>query len=462
MSITVSLTNARRKPLAICIAALFALSAAPAIANTINVSNCADSGAGSLRSAIASAISGDTVSMTGLVCSSISLTTGAIHILQSDLTVTGPANNIVVDHFYSSPSDRILVHNGSGTLTLNNLDVRHGYVSSTNGTIVGGCIYSAGTVALTNSRVTSCRLSVTGSSSNKTKGAGIFAKKDLKLSNSQVAFNTAYANPGFSYGGGAFSDGTFEADNSTVSYNVAHGSDVVGTRGYAGGLFLRLGSTISGSTISNNYANANAGGIMFLNNAVNTITNSTISGNSAGGGAGGILAVDGSLYLNQTTVAFNIDNGGQLAGKQLSAGVTALALSEQVSVHLQSALISNNMTNSTSPPTPTDFAAIDGSTAIQVVTVTGAKNLIYSHVGTVPNDTIGACPLLGPLKNNGGPTWTHALLSRSAAIDQGSGSQSFDQRGAPFVRQSSGFVDIGAYEVQKNDVIFNTTFENCP
>ncbi|QBB70423.1 hypothetical protein ELE36_08610 [Pseudolysobacter antarcticus] len=462
MSIAATLTSARRKPLAICIAALFALSATPAIANTINVSNCADNGAGSLRSAIASAISGDTINMTGLVCSSISLTTGAIHILQSDLTVTGPTNNIVIDHFYASPSDRILVHNGAGTLTLNNLDIRHGYASTTNGTILGGCIYSAGTVALTNSRVTSCRVGATGSSSNKTKGGGIFAKKDIKLSNSQVSFNTAYANPGFSYGGGAFSDGTFEADSSIVTYNIAQGSDVVGPRGYGGGLFLRQGSTISGSTISNNYANANAGGILFLNNAINTISNSTISNNSAGGGAGGILAVDGSLYLNQTTVAFNIDNGGQLAGKQLSAGVTALALSEQVSVHLQSALISNNTRNSTSPPMPTDFAAIDGSTPLEIVTVTGAKNLIYSHVGNVPNDTISACPLLGPLKNNGGPTRTHALLSRSPAIDQGSASQSFDQRGSPFVRQSNSVADIGAYEVQKNDVIFNTTFENCP
>ncbi len=376
--------------------------------------------------------------------------------------MTGPTGNIVVDRFYASPTDRILVHNGAGTLTLNNLDVRHGYVSTTSGTIVGGCIYSAGTVALSNSRVTSCRLSVTGSSSNKTKGGGIFAKKDIKLSNSQMSFNTAYTNPGFSYGGGAFSDGTFEADGSTISYNMAQGSDVVGPRGYAGGLFLRQGSTISGSTISNNYANANAGGILLQNNAVNTISNSTISNNSAGNDAGGILAVDGSLYLNQTTVAFNFDNGGLLVGKQLSAGVTALALSEQVSVHLQSALISNNTRNSTSPPTPTDFAAIDGSTPLQIVTVTGAKNLIYSHVGNVPNDTISACPLLGALKNNGGATQTHALLSRSPAIDQGSGSQSFDQRGSPFVRQSNGLADIGAFEVQQNDTIFNRVFEGCP
>ncbi|GEM_PF-6312877 len=82
---------------------------------------------------------------------------------------------------------------------------------------------------------------------------------------------------------------------------------------------------------------------MFLNNAVNTISDSTISGNSTSGGTGGILAVDDSLYLNQTTVAFNVDIGGQLADKPLSAGVTAVALSEQVSVPLQRALISKNM-----------------------------------------------------------------------------------------------------------------------
>ena len=82
---------------------------------------------------------------------------------------------------------------------------------------------------------------------------------------------------------------------------------------------------------------------MFLNNAVNTITDSTISGNSTSGGTDGILAVDDSLYLNQTTVACNVDIGGQLAGKPLSTGVTAVALSEQVSVPLQRALISNNM-----------------------------------------------------------------------------------------------------------------------
>ena len=57
-------------------------------------------------------------------------------------------------------------------------------------------------------------------------------------------------------------------------------------------------------------------------------------------------------------------------------------------------------------------------------------------------------PLLAPLADNGGPTPTHALLPGSPAINQGSSTESNDQRGAPFVRNFGGGVDIGAYERQ--------------
>jgi len=56
-------------------------------------------------------------------------------------------------------------------------------------------------------------------------------------------------------------------------------------------------------------------------------------------------------------------------------------------------------------------------------------------------------PLLGPLQNNGGPTFTHALLSGSPAIDAGdnTGAPTTDQRG--FSRIVGGTIDIGAYEL---------------
>jgi len=61
--------------------------------------------------------------------------------------------------------------------------------------------------------------------------------------------------------------------------------------------------------------------------------------------------------------------------------------------------------------------------------------------------------LLGPLQDNGGPTWTHALLPGSPAIDQGSSTGlPFDQRGVnrPYdvltVPNAADGSDIGAYE----------------
>ena len=54
-------------------------------------------------------------------------------------------------------------------------------------------------------------------------------------------------------------------------------------------------------------------------------------------------------------------------------------------------------------------------------------------VGVRTGNLTGVDPLLGGLQNNGGPTWTHALLSDSPAIESGSnyGAPSTDQRGVP-------------------------------
>jgi hypothetical protein len=79
---------------------------------------------------------------------------------------------------------------------------------------------------------------------------------------------------------------------------------------------------------------------------------------------------------------------------------------------------------------------------------------------TAPTDQINTDPLLGPLQDNGGPTFTHALLPGSPAIDKGknfSGATT-DQRGPGFVRTFDDVstanatggdgTDIGAFEVQ--------------
>jgi len=69
---------------------------------------------------------------------------------------------------------------------------------------------------------------------------------------------------------------------------------------------------------------------------------------------------------------------------------------------------------------------------------------------TGPGDQINTDPLLGPLQDNGGSTFTHALLPGSPAIDAGdptfSPPPSTDQRGCP--RVSNGRIDIGSFERQ--------------
>jgi hypothetical protein len=77
-------------------------------------------------------------------------------------------------------------------------------------------------------------------------------------------------------------------------------------------------------------------------------------------------------------------------------------------------------------------------------------------------------PQLGPLQDNGGPTWTMALLDGSPAIDAGSNALALDdgyaltcdQRASGF-RVFNSIVDIGAFEYQA-DRIFAATFEQLP
>jgi hypothetical protein len=75
-----------------------------------------------------------------------------------------------------------------------------------------------------------------------------------------------------------------------------------------------------------------------------------------------------------------------------------------------------------------------------------------SGILTGPGDQINTDPLLGPLQDNGGPTFTHALLPGSSAIDEGDPNFTpppfYDQRGPGFDRVRSGRIDVGSFEVQ--------------
>src|SRR5262249_23046305 len=134
--------------------------------------------------------------------------------------------------------------------------------------------------------------------------------------------------------------------------------------------------------------------------------NSTLSGNAAATGAGGGIYDDsGTVIARNTLVARN-----------------------------------------TAPSSP-DVA---GTIASQ------GHNLIGNGAGGGgyhPTDLVGTPqnpidPRLAPLDDYGGPTFTHALLAGSPALDAGDNTDApaFDQRGEGFPRILGGRTDIGAFE----------------
>jgi hypothetical protein len=71
---------------------------------------------------------------------------------------------------------------------------------------------------------------------------------------------------------------------------------------------------------------------------------------------------------------------------------------------------------------------------------------------TGPGDQINTNPMLGSLQDNGGPTFTHELLTGSPATDAGDPNFTpppyYDQRGPGFSRVRNNRIDVGSFEVQ--------------
>lgn len=472
-----SLDSMRRARLATCIAAALTISSPLALAATtwtVNSCNQANSGSGTtgtLRYAVANAASGDTLDMTGLSCSTISLTTGAINVIQNDLTVKGPGmDKLTITGKYNGVTehDRIINHTGTGTLSLYDLSLSKGYLVSATGTARGGCVNSTGSVFMSHVGTYFCQARTT---SGTAVGGGIHAQQDLVLKYSVLANNSAYGgSSGSSAGGGAMSLGGFTAKYSAISGNIAQGASGNAT-GIGGGLDLRGNVSISNSTIAGNQSGYNVGGIAIADSSARTqtttIKNSTISGNSAGNLIGGMYVNSGTVNVQNSTIAFNTASQGRVGASfpytYYAPGVATSDFFGATTVTLQSTLIANNTYGNPTPHIEYDLSV--PTRASTTVSFSGANNLVRATFAAVPADTIKlACPLLGSLRFNGGPTQTHALLSHSPGIDQGNNSASatYDQRGSPSTRVSGMATDIGAYEVQQNDIVFNANFEDCP
>lgn len=252
------------------------------------------------------------------------------------------------------------------------------------------------------------------------KGGILAGSGALLVENCRIYDNDA-SGEFYDDGGGLYLWGTAVVSNTAVYNNSGQ---------YGGGIYARQPLTVTGSTIFGNNSSQSGGGIsLAINGGGNvTVQNSTISGNQAVSYGGGIDA-DGAgvqLFLQHVTVANN-----QISAANSTAGLFA----GSASVTLRNSLVANNV------------GAYQCNASTSTFTSDGNNLASDSSCGlTQPGDLPAANPLLGPLQDNGGPTWTHALLAGSPAVDAGNGAHclAVDQRGE--ARPFGATCDIGAYE----------------
>jgi len=357
--------------------------------------------------------------------------------ITDSLTITGGgASTTIIDgNRGARPDSRVLVLGSGVTVNISGVTIRNGGAGD-----IGGGVFNAGTLTLTNS-------TVSGNNADE-NGGGIYNDNGgtAMLTNITVSGNNAAED-----GGGIFNFGTLTLTNSTVSGNNA-GDD-------AGGIFNVTGGTamLTNITVSGNNAADGGGGIR--NSGTLTLTNSTVSGNNAGQNGGGIYNFLGTAKSFNSTITDNRSDA-DLNGTGVGGGVHNDAAA---SFSFQNTILAGNFETQL---VGSVFVATTGE-CDGTITSSGnnlMKNYDTSHCTIIGNPLL-ADPKLSPLQNNGGPTQTHALLAGSPAIDAGNPNGCLDTTGAPLQIDQRGLpratdgngdgtvaCDIGAFELDGQNV----------
>ncbi len=363
----------------------------------------------SLREAIASAnaLPGHTIMFDPTVFSSaqtIALT--GIQLELSDTagteTITGPAAGLTVS---GGGLSRVFQVDAGATASISALTITSGDAPA------GGGISSAGNLTIENTTITNNH-AMDQAQPYGVDGGGVYNSGVLTMNQCQITGNTAGAG---SDGEGVYNAGVVTINQSQITGNTAYSGGGL-DQAYASGT-----TVITSSSFSSNVAMLGSG---IENDSKMSIVNSTIADNSGPQGTqgGGINDPLGTLLtiVNCTIVGNSYSDIFNELGPSIVIQVANSIISNVVG-DIES--LGNNLISNSS-----------------------------SGSGFVASDLLNVNPLLGPLRNNGGPTLTAALLPGSPAIDAGSSSipgvtiPTTDERGAP--RPTSGGVDIGAFQDQ--------------
>lgn len=380
------------------LASLLAVAPHAAYAANFEVTNCDDAGAGSLRQAILDANTDGTATALdphvitfNLACATITLTTGQLTITNY-VDIQGPGAAVLA--ISGNDASRVFEVESGASLTISDVTITGGRTDQEHG---AGILNDGG--FLTVSRVVFTGNLVLGDNHITSSGGGIACVGGLL----------------------GINDSTFDTNEARTG----------------GGVFLFTGATatIAGSTFVNNTARDAGGGIINVDSTL-TVTNSTVSGNSGSLSTGGIWTgfASGSTTLLSSTVTGNETASEAGANLRVNSG----------SITLSGTIVSDGIG-------PANCDTLSGG----AITSQGynLEDTDTCGLNVALDDIPNGNPDLGPLADNGGPTWTHALGANSDAIDHipadgsaGCGTTvTTDQRGA--ARPQNGLCDIGAYEV---------------
>ncbi|MGH8095543.1 MAG: choice-of-anchor Q domain-containing protein [Chthoniobacterales bacterium] len=371
---------------------------------TLEVTNGDDDGPGSLREAIRDAAPDSTIEFT--FTGTISLTSDEL-LIDKNLTIEAPGSSVLIimrDSNASKPFRLIEVASGA-TVSVSGVSLVGGFsVDAEGGGILNSGLLSLSDVRIVNNAVIGLISVVDGG------GCANSTVAQLTLTNCTLTGNTCDGS-----GGGILNGGDLTVHNSTISNNTA---------AFGGGIQSTGTATITNSTIVSNAATVGTesnseggfGGGLMVNGPTAVLVSDTVTGNSAiyagGGMDGGTITLTNCIVAGNSVSMFETLATADLGGEVLSGGYNLIGIS------------------------------------------TGSS-------GLGPHDLTGTvdAPLnahLGPLQDNGGLTFTMALLPGSPAIDQGvSQGLSTDQRGMPRtadqpnIPNASGGdgTDIGAFEL---------------
>lgn len=344
-----------------------------------------------------------------------------------------------LDFASSAPTVTNTADSGPGSL-------RQAIVVANSGDTITFATNVTGTITLTTGELAiNKNLNVTGPGAKTLTVSGNHASRIFNIYNGAVTISGLTIANGYWNSGGAVYVNDTAGNVSFSACNITSNS-VIGAGAFGGGIFVNSGNvTFDSCAISYNQAGWGGGGIYNNSGGVLTLLNCTVSSNlnfaTFSPPHGGGIENDGIATLINTTVTGNssVQGGGQCGGVFTTYGYCSL----------RGSLVAGNTDAGTAP----DLAGTFDSRGYNLIGKTNGctltNNLSQNHLGSI---AAPLNPLLGPFADNGGPTFTHALLTGSPAIDAGDDAVlnaplniTSDQRGFP--RKSGAHVDIGAYEV---------------